>query len=209
MSSDAYAAASMLLLFLPMTPLLFMGQEWAATAPFLYFTDHEPELGRLITQGRRDEFRHFEAFREAAAHVGVPDPQAEETFQRSKLNWDEREFGEHAAMLRLYRTMLDLRREDVVLASPARPAVETPSRELAVLRVRRSHAGEDRVLVVNFGKSVAPVASLEGQRCLVMSRSMAWSPGALAPMSAVLLAEPPPPSGSEKTPAGTADESGA
>ena len=50
---------SSLLLFLPMTPLLFMGQEWAASTPFLYFSDHEPELGHKVSTGRREEFNHF------------------------------------------------------------------------------------------------------------------------------------------------------
>ena len=58
----SYRAASMLLLLAPELPLVFMGQEWAASTPFQYFTDHEPELGRLVTEGRRREFARFEAF---------------------------------------------------------------------------------------------------------------------------------------------------
>ena len=65
----AYRAASVLLLMAPETPLLFMGQEWAASTPFLYFTDHHAELGRLVTEGRRDEFRHFAAFSDPLARA--------------------------------------------------------------------------------------------------------------------------------------------
>ena len=60
----------MLLLCLPQTPLLFMGQEWACSSPFCFFTDHTPELGRLVTEGRRREFKAFSAFADAAALEG-------------------------------------------------------------------------------------------------------------------------------------------
>ena len=67
-----------------------MGQEWAATSPFLFFTDHKPELGRLVTDGRRKEFADFRAFTDPAARAPHPRPQAEETFRRSRLDWNER-----------------------------------------------------------------------------------------------------------------------
>ena len=85
----AYRAASVLLLCAPATPLLFMGQEWAATTPFLYFTDHPEELGKLVTEGRRNEFRHFSAFSDAAARERIPDPQDQATFRASRLDWSE------------------------------------------------------------------------------------------------------------------------
>jgi maltooligosyltrehalose trehalohydrolase len=108
----AYRAASVLLLTAPETPLLFMGQEWAASTPFLYFTDHHPELGRLVTEGRRAEFRHFSAFSDPAARERIPDPQALSTFLSSRLRWDERTSEPHASILRLYRALLELRRKD-------------------------------------------------------------------------------------------------
>ena len=83
----AYRAASALLLLTPHTPLLFMGQEWGASTPFQYFTDHEEELGHLIEKGRREEFR--EAFAKSHEQGEVPSCQAESTFLRSKLNWAE------------------------------------------------------------------------------------------------------------------------
>jgi maltooligosyltrehalose trehalohydrolase len=107
----AYRAATALLLAAPATPLLFMGQEWAATSPFLFFTDHHAELGKLVTEGRRKEFRSFEAFHNAGAAARIPDPQAEATFQASKLKWEELQRPEHAAMLRYYQALLRLRRE--------------------------------------------------------------------------------------------------
>ncbi|HEX7002877.1 MAG TPA: malto-oligosyltrehalose trehalohydrolase [Trueperaceae bacterium] len=117
-SPAAYRAASALLLFAPQTPLLFMGQEWAASTPFYYFTDHQGELGALVSEGRREEFADFEFGDE------VPDPQDEKTFRRSRLAWEELERPPHAATLRYYRRLLSLRREleggvDVVQVLPA------------------------------------------------------------------------------------------
>jgi maltooligosyltrehalose trehalohydrolase len=111
----AYRAASVLLLCAPATPLLFMGQEWAATTPFLYFTDHPETLGKLVTAGRRAEFRHFSAFSDADARERIPDPQAETTFAASRLDWSETTREPHASTLRLYRRLLVLRRQEPAL----------------------------------------------------------------------------------------------
>ena len=108
----AYRAASVLLLCAPATPLLFMGQEWAATTPFLYFTDHPDELGKLVTEGRRNEFRHFSGFSDAAARERIPDPQDETTFLASHLDWSESLNEPHASTLRLYQRLLALRRQE-------------------------------------------------------------------------------------------------
>ncbi|HEY0792006.1 MAG TPA: malto-oligosyltrehalose trehalohydrolase [Chthoniobacterales bacterium] len=105
----AYRAASGLFLLTPYTPMLFMGQEWAASTPFLYFTDHETELGRNITQGRRKEFSQFKAFSDPVTREQIPDPQADATFQDSKLNWTEPAEGGHATVVRLYTALLQLR----------------------------------------------------------------------------------------------------
>jgi maltooligosyltrehalose trehalohydrolase len=116
--SATYRAASALLLLAPETPLLFMGQEWAATSPFLYFTDHNPDLGRLVTEGRRREFESFAAFTDPATRQRIPDPQAEPTFARSRLVWPERQAEPHASTLRLYAALLDLRRRSPALRDP-------------------------------------------------------------------------------------------
>jgi maltooligosyltrehalose trehalohydrolase len=105
-----YRALSALLLCAPQTPLLFMGQEWAASTPFLYFTDYHEELGRRITEGRRNEFRQFRAFADPAARDRIPDPQDDATFARSTLVWSERDTAPHTRTLRLYQALLWLRR---------------------------------------------------------------------------------------------------
>jgi maltooligosyltrehalose trehalohydrolase len=149
----AYRAASALLLLAPETPLLFMGQEWAASTPFLYFTDHHAALGRDVTAGRRREFRAFRAFRDAAARHRIPDPQARETFEASRLNWVERADEPHASTVRLYRALLSLRRHQL-----DRRAVERPhARALAL--------DDDTVAVVSATRDAAPlvvVARLRG-----------------------------------------------
>ncbi len=149
---DAYALASALLLLVPETPLLFMGQEYAATTPFLYFTDHHPELGRRVTEGRRQEFAAFPAFRDPARRARIPDPQDEATFRRSKLDPGER--ARHAPMERLYRDLLALRRHDPVLRVPDRTATHAAPLTADVLAVHRWRGAEQRLLLVNFGAAV-------------------------------------------------------
>lgn len=107
-----FRAASALMLCSPATPLLFMGQEWAASTPFLFFTDHPEELGRLVTEGRRKEFSHFRMFADEKSRSKIPDPQAEETFTSSMLNWEEVSQDPHASMLWLYRALLAIRRTE-------------------------------------------------------------------------------------------------
>jgi maltooligosyltrehalose trehalohydrolase len=116
----AWRAASTVLLMAPMTPLLFMGQEWATSSPFQYFTDLAPELGRLVTEGRRTEFAAFPEFAEPALRARIPDPQAPSTFERSKLNWAEQADGEHARSIALYRALIALRRDEPGLAGDDR-----------------------------------------------------------------------------------------
>jgi maltooligosyltrehalose trehalohydrolase len=106
----AKIAAAMVLLS-PFVPMLFAGEEFAASTPFQYFTDfQDKELGRLVSEGRRREFVAF-----GWAPEEVPDPQAEETFLRSKLRWEEISKGVHAEMLEWYRRLIALRRAEIAL----------------------------------------------------------------------------------------------
>jgi len=138
-------AVTLLLYFLPATPLVFMGQEWRSDTPFLYFTDHAGELGRAVTQGRYDEFGHFAAYQ----HGGppVPDPQAPETFERSKLRWDLS--AEQRNTLTLHRRALQLRRTDEVLGLHAEVRAGVTG---TVLWVRLVGAAGERLLLLNIGE---------------------------------------------------------
>ncbi len=98
--------AAALLLTGPFVPLLFQGEEWAASTPFQYFTDHQdPELGRAVSEGRTNEFAYF-----GWRPEDVPDPQDVATFERSRLCWDELSRSPHAEMLEWYRSLIALRR---------------------------------------------------------------------------------------------------
>jgi maltooligosyltrehalose trehalohydrolase len=105
----AWRAAVTVLLTAPMTPLLFMGQEWATSSPFQFFTDFSPELGRQVVEGRRREFTAFPEFAAAEGACRIPDPQAASTFASSRLRWDEIDEGDHARSLALHRALLALR----------------------------------------------------------------------------------------------------
>ena len=99
-------AVAALTVLSPFVPLLFQGEEWGASTPFLYFTDHEDaELGRLVADGRSKE---FSGFRWAGA---VPNPQEPGTFERSKLDWSELSRPPHAEIHEWYRQLTRLRRE--------------------------------------------------------------------------------------------------
>jgi len=90
----------------PFVPMLFQGEEWAASTPFYYFTDHQdPELGAAVKRGRQEEFAAF-----GWEPDTIPDPQAEETFLRSKLNWDELRREPHDTILDWHRSLIKLRR---------------------------------------------------------------------------------------------------
>jgi maltooligosyltrehalose trehalohydrolase len=148
-----YAVASTLLLFAPETPLLFMGQEFAASTPFLYFTDHHDELGRLVTEGRRGEFSGFRAFADEDLRESIPDPQAESTFLSSKLKLRERRTN--AGIYALYRALLELRRDDPLLSIADRTQVHAEALGAQALAVHRWNDDDHRVLIANFGAATS------------------------------------------------------
>jgi maltooligosyltrehalose trehalohydrolase len=147
---DAWRAASVVLLTSPGTPLLFMGQEWAASTPFQYFTDLEPGLGRLVTQGRRTEFAQFPEFSDEASREQIPDPQSQSTFAASHLKWGEHVLPKHARSLALYRQLLALRHEHSALrGSGERSGDALPTDDESVV-VRRSEVDETFWIVARF-----------------------------------------------------------
>jgi maltooligosyltrehalose trehalohydrolase len=150
----AWRASSTFLLVLPEVPLIFMGQEWAASTPFHYFTDHRADLARLIRDGRRHEFDRFETFREAATRGRIPDPQAESTMLASRLDWSEPDREPHASVRRLYSDLLALRREEPTLGGCAQSRVEiAPADAHSIIVRRRAPGGPDWLVVVRFAGS--------------------------------------------------------
>ena len=104
-------AAYARLLLTPLVPMLFMGEDFAASTPVLYFCDFGPELAAAVAAGRRREFQRFAAFTDEAAIARIPDPNAAATFEASKLRWAERSQSPHRERLALVRELLALRRE--------------------------------------------------------------------------------------------------
>jgi len=146
----SWRAAVTLLLMSPMTPLLFMGQEWAASTPFQFFTDFEPHLGHKVVDGRRAEFRAFPEFATPEAASRIPDPQAELTFARSRLNWEERVEREHATVLALHRALLHLRAENPALQASDAYSSEAREHDRGSLTLVRAGVDRDFLVVIRL-----------------------------------------------------------
>ncbi len=110
----AVRAAAATYLLLPQVPMLFMGEEWAAAQPFLFFCDFGADLADAVRAGRRAEFAGFPQFRDPAMRERIPDPMAEATFLACKLDWDDIADDRHAAWLAWYAHMLAIRRAEIV-----------------------------------------------------------------------------------------------
>ena len=142
LDDDQLACAALLTLAGPFTPMLFMGEEWAASTPFQFFTSHpEPELGKATAAGRITEFELM-----GWDPDEVPDPQDVATFHRSRLDWDETTEGRHAVVLECYRRLGRLRRELPQLTDPSFGSVSCTV-EGRLLTMRRG----DLLVVVNTG----------------------------------------------------------
>jgi maltooligosyltrehalose trehalohydrolase len=163
------ACGAALLLTGPGTPMLFMGEEWGASTPWQYFTDHpDPELAEAVRQGRRREF---------ASHGWepdkVPDPQESATVERSRLSWQEVADQPHARLLQWYRTLIALRRDVDDLRDPC----------LAEVRVR--HDQRARTVVMERGRHLVAVNLSEEPARLELPAAdyrvaAAWDPDATA-----------------------------
>jgi len=151
-SPGRYRAMTALLLLAPGTPMLFQGQEFAASTPFLYFADHKEALAGSVSKGRAEFLAQFRNLATAEMQAELPDPCRLETFQRSQLDLAERE--RHAEAYALHRDLLRLRRTDPVFAAQRQGGVDGAvlGAEAFVLRFfsPRSH-DDDRLLIVNFG----------------------------------------------------------
>jgi maltooligosyltrehalose trehalohydrolase len=153
-SAGRLRAMTALLLLAPHTPMLFMGQDFAASTPFAFFADHEAALQEPVRRGRSEFMRQFARYGTPAAQARLLDPSDAETFRRSKLDFSDR--LKNAGSVALHRDLLRLRREDPVIASQD----EVRSFDGAVLgehafvlRWFDAHHG-DRLLVVNFGSEL-------------------------------------------------------
>ena len=150
---EAVRAATAVLLLSPALPLLFMGEEWAAPEPFLFFSDLGPDLAPLVAEGRRREFARFPEFAGAAQRARIPDPQAPATRERSVLDWRRKDDGPHKEWLALYRELLRLRAEAIVplLAGEPRPITAWKALGDTALEVSWAFPAGTLRLVANLG----------------------------------------------------------
>ncbi len=149
-SPGRYRAMTALLLLLPGTPMLFQGQEFAASSPFFYFADHKPELAPLVDEGRADFLAQFPSLAVPEMQACFAKPHETSTFERSKLDFADRE--RHPGIYRLHRDLLQLRRKDPVFRAQQPGGVDGAvlAPEAFVLRYFGEN-GDDRLLIVNLG----------------------------------------------------------
>jgi maltooligosyltrehalose trehalohydrolase len=152
-SPGRHRALTSLLLLGPETPMLFMGQEFGASNPFLYFADHEEELARLVCTGRREFMHQFPRIKSLENVPVLCDPADEGTFLRCKLDWDEWE--QNASMVELHRDLIKLRREDARIARQDRFAIQGSVIGPEAFALRWfGEEGDDRLALFNLGRDV-------------------------------------------------------
>lgn len=190
LSADRLAVAAVLTLTAPGTPMLFMGEEWAASTPWQFFTSHPEEwLGDAVRTGRTAEFAEM-GWDESL----VPDPQDPATFERSRLDWSETDRGDHARILALYRDLARLRAERPELTDPA--SVHLAAEDLdpdAAPDARRFLLGRGGVrIAVNLAADPWDVAAEPGETVLLATVATAGEQGVVrvAAESAVVLGPP-------------------
>lgn len=152
-----WRALTALLLLGPGTPLLFQGQEFSASAPFLYFADHQPPLRDSVRDGRKEFLQQFPSVRDRAVQDRLPSPDDRRTFESCRLDHGERE--RHAAAYALHRDLIALRRADPAIAAGAKGFVDGAVLASHAFAIRYFGAEEgDRLLLVNLGQDWQPRA---------------------------------------------------
>jgi 1,4-alpha-glucan branching enzyme len=165
-SEPALRLAAATLLLAPEVPMLFMGEEFGARTPFLYFCDFHGDLADAVREGRRREFAAFERFAAEAARKEIPDPNAPETFQRSKLRWQDLGEAGHAGWLAFHRALLRLRREHVA------PRTSRPHRSA-------SYDARGDVVIVDWTFGDGAVLHLRANFSALTAPGLSLAPGAL------------------------------
>ena len=189
-SMARYRAMTALMLLAPGTPLLFQGQEFAASTPFLFFADHNPDLAKFVSQGRAKFLEQFPRLALPAAQARLAEPADPKTFERCKLDFSERE--KNAEIYRMHRDLLRLRREDPAFRAQKPRGVDGAVLGERALLLRYFVEGDaDRILIVNFGSDLhldrAPeplLAPPEGMRWEILwsSEDLAYGGGGTVPL---------------------------
>lgn len=157
-SPGAFRAMTALLLLMPSTPMLFQGQEFAASAPFRYFSDHKPDISKVVLKGRADFLAQFRSLRNRKSQAMLADPGNPATFESCKLDFSERE--RHAPLYALHRGLLRLRHEDEVFAAQEKEQLDGAVLSGSAFLLRFSGVSRDnavlkeRLLLVNLGRDL-------------------------------------------------------
>jgi maltooligosyltrehalose trehalohydrolase len=155
-----YRAMTALLLLAPGTPMLFQGQEFASSAPFLYFADHNPELAVQVRKGRAKFLAQFPTLAVPEVQAALTDPADRDTFVRCKLDFAERD--RHAPIYHLHRDLLRLRRDDPAFRLQRHRGVDGAVLSPQAFAVRFfTDDNSDRLLLVNFGRDLHLVPAPE------------------------------------------------
>jgi maltooligosyltrehalose trehalohydrolase len=145
-------ALTTLWLLSPPTPLLFQGQEFGASAPFLFFADHTPDLAQAVRQGRREFLAQFPSIQAPEVASALPDPADRRSFERCKLDFGERE--QHAALYALHKDLLALRREDDAFRQERSDLLHGALLSEQAFLLRFLCPAGDRLLVINLGSEL-------------------------------------------------------
>jgi maltooligosyltrehalose trehalohydrolase len=171
-SPGRHRALTALLLLAPGTPMLFQGQEFSASAPFLYFADHPGELGGLVRAGRTEFLAQFPAIATPETRAGLADPAHPDTFERCKLDHGERE--RHAQAVALHHDLLALRRGDPAFAAQGREGIAGAVLGTAAFALRFSGGAHgDRLVVINLGADLD--LAIVSEPLLAPPRGERWS----------------------------------
>jgi len=186
-SPEALNAATTLLLLSPMIPLMFMGDEYAADAPFLFFTSHHGELADLVREGRRNEFAAFSVFADPHKRETIPDPNAQGTFDDSRPELADD--GQNA-MLGLYHQLLSLRHREI---TPRLPGVQALGAEVLATGAvsARWRLGDGTQLQIRLNLSASAVAYHSSPDAQLLFQTVPGHGNTLAPYSALVTLTPP------------------
>jgi malto-oligosyltrehalose trehalohydrolase len=150
---EALRAVASVYLLAPQIPMIFMGEEWGATQPFLFFCDFTGGLAEAVRDGRREEFKRFPEFQSAEIRARISDPLARSTFEASRLRWADRAEEPHAAWLAFYARALAARRESVIPLLPSiRAAASSEIISESAVRLRW-RCGDEGVLTLEANLS--------------------------------------------------------
>jgi maltooligosyltrehalose trehalohydrolase len=193
-STERLEMAQAIFLLSPQIPMLFMGEEWAASSPFQFFVDFEsePDLAKAVRDGRRGEFKHFKAFADPEMAMRIPDPTDRATFEQSRIDWSEAERPPHRDTLNRTRSLLELRQREIVplLKSGYSGSIYTITSD-GILDITWRFSNGSLKLLANFGDKTIDESPNREARLLWSSQPVTSADASiqLHPWAGIMLKE--------------------